>query len=384
MSWGRIVVVVAVAITGCARYAASPARHVAVVRPVSAPDDARREALDPVVIDAGAPPRGGAETAWRVTLTDRARAVPRDETWATFEHGWKTGAPESIRAERTMCLPKGRYVVELATAPSFTSVVTLGGAAVIRQDHFPTEISSPFDADGSCAEVRVAIDNPLHFTQMHVSLIVRESAAVADCDRTSFPRGAWNACLFRGRHREEPIGRETWTTLEVPKKQPPGRNDSFDWYAIEARSTVCFDKGDYIFHTTSDDTLTLDVGGRTVLETPPTRRFPVADSPKTALAGCVPVTVTHAYRYGHSVLEVVWAKVGSAAERRWARERACDFTCDDASVCTNGDKLPNPRPGRHVCVPTTRLGREMEYCDDAHPCAPGQGVCVRTHGCYQR
>lgn len=336
-----------------------------------APTGAR--STEPVAGDAG----------WSVSLSRRGHAPSKPESWANFEHQWQSGAPEQIHADRTMCLPRGRYVFEFLSSPSLDTTVTRAGVKILEQKNFPSEISRPIETDGSCVRVTVDLVNPLHFPNITVELKVRESPVAAACDPSAFPRGKWNVCLYRGRNREEGIGTETWTVLEVPKHRFPGRSDFYYWDSIEARTTACFDKGTYVFHTRSDDTLSVAVGGRTILEAPSNRRFQTADSPPTVVSGCVPITVVHSYRYEHSELALRWAKVGSAEEKPWARERACEFQCDDDSVCTRGETLFHPRPGQHVCVPTKRLGHEGDYCDPKHPCAPSQGVCLPNRGCYQ-
>lgn len=359
--------------------------------PPSAVDVAPLDAS--IALDAGvgrSPALGAGSTepvaqdhGWSVTLSPRGRAPSKPESWANFEHKWSELAPAAIHAERTMCLPKGRHVFEFLSSPSLDTTITYAGKTIVRQKDFPSEISRPIETDGSCVPVVIELANPLHFPNIVVELRVRESPIVAACDTSAFPKGKWSVCLFHGRNREDLFASETWPKLEVPKGRFPGRSDFYYWDAIEARTTACFAKGTYVFHTTSDDTLALSVDGRTVLDVPSNRRFPKADSPPTRLAGCVPVTVVHSYRYDHSELSLAWATVGSAEEKLWARERACEFECDEQSVCTQGDKLFHPRPGKHVCVPTTRLGREMDYCDPKHPCAPGQGICTPNHGCYQ-
>lgn len=311
--------------------------------------------------------------AWRVRITRGGATTAA--SWPALEHEWRADSPDALVADRTLCVPKGRYVFEERSSPSLDLDLDVGGRRVITQRDFPTEISRPLALDG-CVTVHAALRNPLHFAGISFRLRLRPAAPEIPACEDTYPKASWNACLYAGRNQEELIGREAWSKLAVPGDQKPGDNGQFDWMSIVARRTICFAPGDYIFHSRSDDTLRVFVGDAPVIDAPPTRRLPVMESRPTALRGCAPVRVVHSYRFGLSTLDLAWAKVGSPQDRAWSAERACGFNCDDESRCTSGDKLAPEVKGRHLCVPFHRRSREGEYCDRQHPCEGS--MCIRA------
>lgn len=348
--------------------------------------DAAKEAAEGVSTDAAAADAAAADApavagAWRVETRKKGTPGPLVETWPTFAHQWQNSEPFDVSGEQRLCLPKGRYVLDLATSPSLHTDVTVDGALVMKQRDFPSEISPPLAFDG-CKTVRVHLQTPFVWRQASVSLVVRPAVDAEPCDTHAFPKDAWNMCMFHGRNQEEPIGNARQAKLESPKNQAPGRLGDFDWYSVEARRTVCFDRGDYVFHGKLGESLRVDVGERTVLDGADSYAIHVAESKPTPLSGCVPITVKHAYRYGHSVLELAWARAGSALDRAWAIERACSFSCDGESVCTSTTSLRLEGSASHVCVPTKRLSHLGEYCDDKHRCDRASGFCVRNR-CFE-
>ena len=168
--------------------------------------------------------------------------------------------------------------------------------------------------------------------------------------------------------------------LESPKGQAPGRLGQFDWYSLEARKTVCFDKGAYIFHSKSDESVHVRSGQQVVLDARHAPESHVAESAQVQLGGCTTVTVTHAYRYEHSLLNLAWAKVGSAQDRAWAIDRACGFSCDEMSTCILSKTPSATGTLDHLCMPTQRLSHLGEYCDDKHRCQ--NAFCVRNR-CWE-
>lgn len=327
---------------------------------------------------AGSEAAGGeaAKDAWRVRLT--AGGATTEASWPALEHAWKADAPDSLEAEQTLCVAKGRYVFEEYSSPSLDMVLRVDDKVVLEQHDFPTEISRPLALDG-CVTVRAELRNPLRFQNISFRVRVRAAAPeIAACEDT-YPRGQWHACLYAGRKQEEHLGVEAWPQLAVPKDQRPGENGQFDWMSIVARQTICFPRGRYRFHSSSNDTLRVFVGDALVIDAPSTRRFPVMESDPTPLSGCLPVRVEHSYRFGLSTLELAWATVGSAQDRAWSVERACGFECEETTRCTRGDTLGPAVKGRHLCVPFGRPSREGEYCDQDHPCAGA--LCVRSF-CY--
>ena len=109
---------------------------------------------------------------------------------------------------------------DLSTSPTLRTDVLVDGQRVIGQREYPSELSRPIDFDGSCKTVQVFLSTPHAWSQASASMIVRPAFDAPPCDATQFPNDAWSVCLFRGRHREEPIGRVQQARLEVPKNQP--------------------------------------------------------------------------------------------------------------------------------------------------------------------
>ncbi|MFO0663983.1 MAG: hypothetical protein U0174_08530 [Polyangiaceae bacterium] len=330
---------------------------------------------------------GGAEEAsapgvWRVEYRSGRNGQPVVSRWPELQHHWTKGAPKDLVAETNLCLPKGEYVFDLLAAPSWHSDITVDGEPVITQRDYPTELSKPIAFGERCRTVRAHLENPLSWKELMLSLVVRKAASAPPCDAGSFPTKQWNLCLFHGRSREEPIGTMLSDKLEVPANQAPGKHDSFDWYALEARKTVCFSKGTYIVHSDSDETLNVRVGEQVVLDAVTTGFLYVKESERVNLDGCAKVTVIHTYRYAHSRLKLGWAKVGSPEERGWAADRACGFRCDAESVCIPAKALASPHVTEATCVPTKRRGHFGEYCDDKHRCSLQAPLCVRNR-CYE-
>ena len=317
--------------------------------------------------------KDAAKDPWSVRIT--AGGATSVASWPALEHAWSTDAPDAVTAEGTVCLPRGRYIFEESSSPSLDMVLLVDGREVIRQHDFPTELSRPLVVDG-CVAVRADLRNPLRFRGISFRVRVRPAAPELPACEDTYPRGQWHACLYAGRNQEEHLGVEAWPALAVPKDQRPGVNGQFDWMSIVARQTVCFAKGNYVFHSTSSDTLRVFVGDALVIDAPSTRSTPVMESRPTRLSGCLPVRVEHTYRFGLSTLELAWATVGSAEDRAWSVERACGFACDETSRCTRGDTLAPEVKGRHLCVPFERPSRDGEYCDARHPCAGS--LCVRA------
>ena len=356
-----------------------PVEHRAPVPPVgdaSVPDTvtAAGSASAPheASVDAG---EGASERADEKVIDAEGRRV-------ILKQAWEHNTPNRFRAVRTICLPKGRYIFELSSQPTEDIVMDVNGKPVIDQSDYPTEISKPTEVEG-CAKVEVRFKNPLHFPRVSFQVTVRPTVEVQPpCDEALFPKGSWNACLYQGHNQAELLGRETWTKLVVPK-QKEGPNGQFDWMSIVARTTVCFPKGNYRFHSTSDDSLKVYVGETLAIDAPPTRRFPVMESKVMPLEGCKPLRVVHTYRNGMSTLELAWAKVGSAIDKGWGVERACDFKCIDQTRCVDGNTLPAESEevkGKHVCVPFGRASHLGEYCDANHKCT--QSFCVHSH-CWE-
>jgi hypothetical protein len=364
-----LVALVALVACGGARRPAAPLEAAATPADAGpAPDGADPDAV--AATDAGGI---ASSDAWRVALT--AKGATSVESWPALAHEWRVGSPAGLVADRELCLPSGRYVFEEISSPSLDLDLTVDGNRVLTQRDFPTEISQPVAIDG-CVKVHAELRNPLGFPAISFRVRVRPAAPALPPCEASFPKGTWNACRYVGRNQEELIARETWTKLAVPSDEKEGVDGQFDWRSVVARTTACFPKGAYVFHSTSDDTLRVYVGDAVVIDAPSTRRFPVMESKPTPLEGCLPIRVVHSYRFGDSTLELAWATVGSAQDRAWSVERACGFECPEQSRCTDGNNLAPEVKATHLCVPFGRKSHLMEYCDQAHPCSAA--YCIRA------
>lgn len=337
-------------------------------------DDAGVAASDASASSAEAP-----TGSWHVETKMKGQA-PTLETWPTFEHVWDKSEPFSLTATQRLCLPKGRYVFDFSSSPTLHSDIEVDGQHVITQRGYPSELSKPIAFDGTCKTVRVLLSTPHPWHRASVSMVTRPAVDAPPCDVTTFPRDAWSVCLFHGRNQEEPIGSLRSAKLESPRNQAPGRLGQFDWYSLQGRKTVCFDQGTYVVHSKSDESMHVRIGERVVLEGREAPQSHVTESPPVVLAGCMPVTVTHAYRHDLSVLNLAWAKVGTAQERAWAVERACGFSCDDKSICILSKTPSAAGTIDHLCMPTQRLSRIGEYCDEKHRCQ--NAFCIRNR-CWE-
>jgi hypothetical protein len=249
-------------------------------------------------------------------------AALREARGVVLERTWDRDAPSPFTFQRQVCPPAGRYLIDYYTSPTLGGEVTLDGRLILRQREFPSELSRPLTFTGACQTMQVTL-TPGTWRRYHVSVWLRPASDAPTCDASQAPSAAWHICSFRGRNQEEPIGATRSADLAAPRDVPAGRLDSFDWLSLVARRTVCFPRGKYRFHSESDDTLRVEVGAAVVIDAPATRNQPTFESSPVELSGCLPMVVTHTYRWNHSVLSLAWAKVGSAQDREWSVERAC-------------------------------------------------------------
>jgi hypothetical protein len=322
------------------------------------------------------------EDAWEACLfADRdTKRFVASERWASLDHDWGAGGPRgladdfSVEARRLVCLPAGTYVFDTVSDDGLQ--VFADDELLLDEwgDHSPLAATSrPVTVDG-CVPIRVRYFE--HQGGAVLRVTPRPAARAATCDTTSFPKGLAHVCLFAGRTRKELLGETTWSTLEAPWDADSGPYGRVDDFAVEARTTACFDKGEYMFHTRSDDGLRVLVDGKPVIDFYTDHSPTVRDSVNVPLEGCHRVEVDYYENGGASVLDVAWAKAGSPRARRWDEERPCGG-CADGARCVDAARFGGPKGG-HVCARDKGESRSGEACGGGGARCGGGRRCVKS------
>jgi len=331
-----------------------------------------------VVVPAPAPP--AAPDDWQVSIFAKFEdGVPLAvEHWANLEHEWSEPCgPGKVVAERRLCLPKGRYVIEAESSEH--AEVTLDGHSVIAPrielartiEGQPIELSRPIAID-DCVALRVEMPGRGCFPKSRIRVTIREARKTPPCDERSYPTGNWNVCIFAGRRQEELLETATWKEFQSPWPANRGPEAWEDNFSVEARTTACFD-GKFVFHSRGpaerlqlfiDDTL-------------------ADDSNPKKLEGCHQLRATYSARDHNTTFEQRWAKVGSAVEKQWALEAlACDPPCAAGAECVAAAPFGVERKGARICLPRGRPGDLGEACSPSQRCRPRQELqCCRPPSC---
>ncbi|MBI5534580.1 MAG: hypothetical protein HY898_17775 [Deltaproteobacteria bacterium] len=334
--------------------------------------------------------------AWNVCISTAARferpQVDRAQYVANLDMSFpvitenEQNPSFDLSAQRTLCLPKGRYIIH--TESDTLIDVWVDGRQVIQDRHAMSrslaaepDFSPPVPIDG-CVRMRVLYRNYMRFSPSRLRVYWTQAApARVTCDEASYPRDDWNVCVFEGYHEQLPIGNERWAELKARwawNEGPMGRADD---YSLSARHTICFEPGQYIFRASWEGGFALSVGDHVVMDElqlrPGAGPGPVTRlSEPIMLDGCLPARARYADRVGPSALDVAWARSGTPLAGKWRDEqKLCPMGCPLLHECRTRRSGDPPSPGRDttggVCAPPVAGGDIGHPCDPGHPCRTG-------------